>query len=334
MYIAIEKNNGQAHYFLRESCTIEEQLTFRTLFDLGPDPSAYIIYAGGNAFYFDETMEDTLAGYNSDYDSDELEDLLWPWIRPDIRRAIDTFRNRSSTSGRKKLSAKEKKQIAVHVHSFDKRRIHYLKFANMDQGPVENMPAVLFKNLVRQSRDEIEQHFLKQEFALKAHELKSYVYTVFDLQYFFSGLMAKRMPHVLDQEKVDHYFLKELCHLNNELFHSSTWLDDYLIRYLIMFFDHQYANTTLLDDFAKDFMFRNRSFKPRRQKSISIKNACKVFKITPEIFQQLTSKELTRHYRELARKVHPDTGGTHEQFVELNTAYESLSEKIKSRKRQ
>lgn len=333
MYIAIENNNGPARYFLRESCIIEEKLTFRTLFDLGPDPSVYIIYAGGNAFYFDEAMEDTLAKGSSAYDSDELENIFWPWIRPDIRRAIDTFRNRSSNRDRKKLSAKEKNQITFHIHSFDKRRTHYLKFANMDQGSVENMPVILFKNLVHQSRDEIEQHFLKQEFAMKTHELKSYVYTVFDLQQFFSGFMAKRMPHALDQEKVDTYFLEELCRLNDELFHTSMWLDDYLVRYLIMFFDHQYANTTLLDDFAKNFMFRNRSFKPRRQNSISIQTACKIFNITPEIFKQMTSKELIRRYRELAHKVHPDTGGTHEQFVELNTAYESLSEKIKEKNR-
>ncbi len=331
MYIAIEKNNNQARYFLRESCTIGEQLTFRTLFDLGPDPSNFIIYAGGNAFYFDETMDAALSSCNSDYDPDELEDLFWPWIRPDIRRAIDTFRHRSSSGRKKRLSAREKDQIALQVHSFDKRRTHYLKFANMDQGPVENMPAVLFENLVRQSRDEIEQNFLRQEFALKKHELKSYVYTVFNLQHFFSGLMAKTMPHVLDQEKVDAHFLEVLCQHNQDLFHKGNSLDGYLLRYLFMFFDHPYADTTLLNDFANAFMSRNRFFKPRPQKSIPVRNACKIFNISVKRFRIMTPKELTRRYRELARELHPDTGGTHEKFVELNTAYESLSEKIQSR---
>jgi len=28
----------------------------RAIFDLGPDPSVFIIYAGGNGFYFDDTI--------------------------------------------------------------------------------------------------------------------------------------------------------------------------------------------------------------------------------------------------------------------------------------
>ena len=225
MYIAIEKNSGQSQYILRESCIINSQLTFRDLCNLGPDPSLFVKYPGGNAFYFDENLEDLLCESGVDYDSDELEDLFWPWIKPDIRRAIDTFKSRSSNPRQQKMTEKEKNQIAARVHYFDKRRTHFLKFGNMDQGPVENMSSILFKKLVNQSRDEIEQHFLKQEYSLKGNELKSYVYTIFNLQSFFSGFMAKTMPHALDQEKVDLYFSKELCRLNLELFNKETHLD-------------------------------------------------------------------------------------------------------------
>ena len=189
---------------------------------------------------------------------------------------------------------------------------------------MENMPAVLFKNLVHQSRDEIEQYFRKQEFLLKTHDLKSYVYTVFDLQSFFSGFMAKTMPHALDQEKVDTYFSKEICRLNSELFEKETHLDENMIRYSIMFFDHAYADTTLLDDFAKNFMFRHRFFKPRPQKSITTDRACKMFNITRKDLKTMTKKKLAKLYRKLARQVHPDTGGSHEKFIELNAAYQNL----------
>ncbi|MCD4719219.1 MAG: DnaJ domain-containing protein [Desulfobacula sp.] len=328
MYIAFKKNKDLAQFVLRESCTINNQLTYRNLFDLGSDPSLFIKYPGGNAFYFDENMEDTLSESNADYDPDKLEEIFWPWIRLDIRRAIDTFRNRSYKNARKKLTRKEKDQIAACVHYFDKRRTLYLKFRGMDQGPVENMPAVLFKDLVHQSRDEIEQHFLKQEFSLKPHELKSYVYTVFDLQSFFSSFMAKKMPHALDQEKVDSYFLKTICRFNKNLFNKKTHLDDYLIRYLIMFFDHPYADTTLLDDFARAFMFRHRFFAPRPKKVVTTDKACKIFNITKKELEAMTRQRLTKLYRRLARQVHPDTGGSHEKFVELNNAYQSLSSVI------
>ena len=328
MYIAYKKNKGRSRYILRESCTLKDQLTYRDLFDLGSDPAKFIKYAGGNAFYFDEAIDEALFKADADYDSDELEDLFWPWIKPDIKRAIDTFRNRSSDSNYKKLDKRQKEYISSQVHSFDKRRAHFLKFGNMDQGPLENMPAALFKDLVFQSRDEIEQRFLREEFALKPKELKSYVFTVFDLQSFFSGFMAKKMPQVLDQNKVETYFLKEICKRNKKLFDKETHLDEYLIRYIIMFFDHTYADTTLLDDLTRDFMARHRFFKPPPRKSITTRKAYKIFNLTRKQLRTMTRKCLTGKYRKLARKVHPDTGGSHEKFVELNDAYETLLEKI------
>ena len=328
MYIALKKSRGRSQYILRESCTIDDQLTFRDLFDLGPDPCLFIKYAGGNAFYFDEKMEEVISEIHPNYDTDELEDLFWPWIRPDIRRAVETFKNRSFKSPYKKLTRREKDEIAARVHYFDKRRTLYLKSGGMDQGPVENMPAVLFKNLVHQSRDEIEQHFYRQEFSLKAHELKSYVYTVFNLQSFFSSFMAKKMPHALDQEKVDDFFLKEICRLNIELFNKDEHLDDHMIRYCIMFFDHHYSHTTLLNDFASAFMSRHHFFAPRPKKVVTTDKACKIFNITKKDLEAMTRQRLTKLYRRLARQVHPDTGGSHEKFVELNNAYQSLSSVI------
>jgi len=331
MYIAFKKNRGQSRYMLRHSCTIDDQLTFQDLFDLGSDPSVFIKYPGGNAFYFDEEMEDALRETAGDYDADELEDLFWPWIRPDIKRAVNTFRNRSSNRTKQKLTDREKDDISAKVHNFDKRRTHYFKFKNMDQGPVETMPAVLFKGHVHQSRDEIEQFFLKQEFGLEPHELKSYVYTVFNLQRFFSGMLAKKMPHALDQKRVDHHFLKKICQLNKVLFNREDELDDYMKRYVIMFFDYAYADTTLLDEFARNFMNRHRVFTPRPEKPVPIDTACKIFCLTRKQVGTMTKKDLTKRYRRLARQVHPDTGGSHEKFVELNTAYEALLDKVGSR---
>jgi DnaJ domain len=327
MYIALTTNKGLNRYFLRQTYETKNGLAYRNLFDLGPDPSRQIVYAGGNAFYFDEVLEDTLSNLEIVYDPDDLEELFWPWVRPDVKRAIETFRHRSSIK-LGKLSKEDKEQIRIKVHPFDKRRTHFLKFGNMDQGPLENMPVTLFRNHIQKSRDELEQHFLRQEFSLKSHELKSYVYTIFDLQSYFSGFLAKQMPHALDQNKVDTYFLKELCEHNFKLFAKQTDLNEYMKRYLFMFFDHQYAGTRLLDDFVNDFIFRQRNQKPTPPKNIPVRNALKTFNLTKKAFMQMTKKELSKHYRALAKQIHPDTGGSNEEFVELNNAYESLLSRI------
>lgn len=328
MYIAATNQKRGIRFFLRESCRSGSRLTFRDLADLGDNPGAMIKYPGGNAFYFDEDLEYQLTRAGVTVDDDHLEDLFWPWLRPDIRRAVETFRGRSGVRFNR-LTKHQKEKIASTVHPFDKRRAHYLKFGTMDQGPVGAMPAALFKRLPGCCRDEIEQQFIRQETALKPHELKSYVYTIFDLQSYFQGFLAKKMPHVLDQQKVDAYFIRELCRMNRMLFKKKSCLDDYMIRYVIMFFDYHYANTTLLDEMAKDFMYRHHFHRPAKEKPVPVHIACTVFRLNKKELKTITRKQLTRIYRNIARQVHPDKGGSNDRFVELNRAYKTLLEKIK-----
>ena len=204
----------------------------------------------------------------------------------------------------------------------------------MDQGPLENMPVVLFKGLVRMSRDEIEQHFIQQEFRLKPEELKDYVYTVFDLQHFFQGMLAKKMPHALNQQKVDDHFLDQLCILNSQLFGQDlekTCLHGYLIRYVIMFFDFQYGNSVLLEELSNDFIFRHRQFRqpsPTKEQ-VSAKKARQIFNISKAEFKCMDKKALKKLFRKLATEHHPDRGGDHDKFVELSNAYERLHQKFK-----
>lgn len=329
MYIAFEKINQRPRYSLRASCTINDRLTHTDIFDLGSDPSVFIHYIGSNGFYFDEALEDAVSASGLSKSTDELEDLLWPWVKRDVRDAVEVFKNRSYKKHIKPLDYYEKQEINRSVHPFDKRRTHYLKFGHMDQGNLESMPPVLFKSLLGCCRDEIEQRFMWQEWRLKPRELKTYVYTAFDLQRFFNSFMAKKMPHVLDIEKVDSYFIKELCRLNQELFNLTSSPHPYLIRYVIMFFDYLYADTTLLDDFAKAFMNRHRVFKTKPKNPVSPNRAMTIFKLTPKELKALNKSKLTRIYRKMARKVHPDTGGSEKEFVELNDAYHQLLEQIR-----
>lgn len=330
MYLAKVKKDKQTTYILRESVRQGEQMVARNIFDLGPCPGAWIDYPGGNAWYLSPDLESRISSLGGTFDSEQLENLFWPFVRPAIRRATQTFRQRSCKQYTPMTRA-QKETIAKQVHAFDKRRAHFLKFGNMDQGPMVNMPAVIFRQLHNKSRDEIEQRFMDQERVLRQRDLKSYVYTVLDLHRFFKGFMAKQMPHALDQDKVEAFFIQELCQLNNELFGLTRHLHEYLIRYAVMFFDHTYGDSVLLDDMVKDFQFRQRSrgFKPPGPiRQVALSRAFKIFNLTAKALESMDKKDLTREFRRLARQHHPDRGGSHDRFVELNNAYQALLEKV------
>jgi len=171
---------------------------------------------------------------------------------------------------------------------------------------------------------------LDQEIDLPDAEQKTYVYVAFDIQRFFPNFLAKKMPHALDQNRVDTHFLEEICRVNRHLFGDD--LHEYMIRYLIMFFDHEYDGTSLLDDFAKNFIHGRRFFRPAPpEKTVSIQKASGVFGVKTESLADMTPQELTRKFRQLAQKYHPDKGGSDERFVELTRAYQCLLRKIRNR---
>ena len=155
------------------------------------DPSKFIEYPGGNAYFLHESIGDRLDELGVTHDPDLLEDLFWPWLRHDIKMAVEVFHNRAaSSSSPKKMTPDEQETIRLSIPAFDKRRLHYLKFDAMDQGPVAAMPEKLFRHLLNKSRDEIEQHFLTEEQAMEPNEIKSYLYTAFDLQqHFFNAFI-------------------------------------------------------------------------------------------------------------------------------------------------
>lgn len=337
MYIARKQIDGKIRYFLRESYAAEGHYRFRDILDLGNSPSDYIIYPGGNAYYIKETLEEKIRATGRQPDPDELEAIFQPFLRWDIRRKNEPYRDRVSIrSNRKGMSGSEKEPLPESIHAFDKRRTHFLRFGKLDQGSVLRMPAVLFRDLLQKSRDEIEQGFIEKEQLLRSSELKTYVYVAFDLQRFFPNFMAMKMPHVLDQERVDFHFIEELCSINRLIFkHPDETgipeLHEYFVRYLIMFFDNDYAPSRLLDEFVQNFIYTHHfHHRPPPADKINREEAMRIFGFDAESLSSLTSKGLTRRYRKLAKKCHPDKGGSNEAFVSLNDAYQRLLREIKS----
>jgi hypothetical protein len=331
LYLAKKRIKGIYHYIIRESYEDSGILLSRDLFDLGDDPRNYIIYAGGNSFYIDAEVEERLDSEGANATADEIDDLFWPYIRPDIKRALESFWDRGKSHKSKTvLSAAEENKFLKQIHLIDKRRVHYLRCGRVEQGRIGQMPVKMLKNLFGKSRDELEQHFMNMERLLKPYELKTYVYVIFDLQRHFSEIFAKSMPQGLDQNKLDTCFLDEVCRLNRS---TSFWgrkthrhfLNEYLTRYVIMFFDNDYAPDNFLADYIKNFMNQRRSYRPPPQaRKVSLDEASRALGVPRAELDAMTVRDLTRLYRRLAQKHHPDRGGEQEKFIQITEAYQGL----------
>jgi hypothetical protein len=338
MYLARKEIDCKIHYYIRESYKDGDLIKSRDLIDLGTRPDQYVIYPGDNACYFHEDVYDQLSEKGVTFEEDDLEKLFCPFLRYETRRVIEGFTHRGS-SDKKHISIKEacRRCETEKFHMFDMRRIHYLRFGQLDQSKIFRAPKKIYRSLLDKSRDEIEQLFLRMENVLDADEKKSYTYVVFNVPDHFAGKLARNFPQALSQDKVDNLFLDEVCRLHaDETFWAgmlrSDILQENLVRYVCWFFDNDYAQSRYLDQLVYDWMARRRDFNPPKAKpSMVLSEALSVLGLTQKELSGLTVKSLTRHYRQMARKFHPDTGGGHNRFIKLNQAFEGLLRKVRAK---
>ena len=200
----------------------------------------------------------------------------------------------------------------------------------MDQSAIARLPVKLFRVLRHKSRDELEQQFLQMETILKPDEYKAYTYVIFNLQSFFSEWFAKETPQMLDQQKVDEFFVDEICSLNED---EAFWagmqvgdrLHDYLTRYAVMYFDFDYARKSFMEDYLRNFIDSRRDYRPSfHSSSVTLSEASTVFKKSKSELRQMSRRDFARLYRRRAQKLHPDKGGDHETFVRLTRVYHDL----------
>jgi hypothetical protein len=319
---------GKIRYFIRESYQDKGCLRSRDLYDLGSHPERYIRYPGGNSYYIDEVIEEALSAAGLTPAADELDDLFWNFLEPEIRWKLEPFRRREIMA--RSAKRRPQKETRRSYHLFDKRRIYYLKCGQVDQCRVGLLPSKMFRILDNKSRDEIEQTFIEMETILRGTELKSYVYSIFDLQKFFTESFAKSIPHFLSQVKVDDYFLEEICRLNDDpIFWAgldrSDWLHEYLVRYAVMFFDFDYEPRSFMEAYIRRFINSRRNYRPpSRTRSVTLGEASTIFKASKDSLDKMGRSDLARLYRRRAQKLHPDKGGDHDTFVKLTQAYHSL----------
>jgi len=330
LYLASKKINGQTHYFIRESYQQEDIFLSRNLIDLGTDPTRYILYPGGNAFYIDEVIEDRLIELGAGRKLDELEDIFWRFVHPEIRRVLEPFRRREDRHRASRQKKAPEVENITPLHIFDKRRAHYLKFGQTDQRNIGRVPLKLFRRLHNKSRDEIEQGFMDMEAALNPREYKAYTFTIFDLQQFFHESFAKNNPQMLSQDKVDEHFIEQACRLNlDPLFwaglKTTDRLHDYLVRYVLMHFDHDYAPGSFMEDYLRQFINSRREYRPPyKSTAASLKEAGTILGESEAELKKMSRRELVHLYRRKAQELHPDKGGDHDKFVSLTEAYHEL----------
>jgi hypothetical protein len=300
------------------------------LFDLGTDPARFIVYPGGNSFYIHESVEERLNALNVYPEHHEVEDIFWCFLDPDIQRALETFRNRQMCARKRRVPKTGKTDAVDRFHIFDRRRILYLKCGQTDLRNIVRVPRALFQVLKDKSRDETEQMIMEMERILEARELKTYAYAIFNLQNFFSEWFARSAPKMLDQEKVDEHFLEEICRLNGDPvfwagMESGDGLHEYLVRYLLMYFDYDYAPESFIEEYIRNFINSRRDYRPPLKfRKADLDEAGVLFKETPAALKKMSRRDLVRRYRQRIQKLHPDKGGDSERFIKLTRAYQEL----------
>jgi hypothetical protein len=294
--------------------------------DLGKSPAEHIQYSGGNGFYFNSIIEATLRARGIRYTLEDLEDIFRPYLHPRVRAALEMFehgkpRNHAECNLEDLVPQQRK------VHIFDARRLYYLRFARIDSGELGLKHWKFLNVFLCKSRDEIESMIDSMENQLPRDEYATYVYASFGLAMFFPQYLREH-PVALDQNNLDEYFTQELCRLNaDEDFFlgidRNEWddLHPYLKKYAWLYFDHNFAAQTRDEGFSFGEGF---SRPPAQRPGIAVEKACELFGITREQFTHMSKKELIRLYRRKAKKMHPDRGGSHEDFLDLSEAYDRL----------
>jgi len=262
--------------------------------------------------------------------ADDLEDIFWRFLDPEIQHALLYFRNRENRERESRKPKEKPKKTKRPLHIFDRRRLHYLKFGRMEQGYVWLVPEKLFSILRNKSRDEIEQQFLDMEQQLNPREYKAYAYVIFNIQQFFTESFAKKRPQYLKQSDVDDYFIEEICRLNQDLtfwagLQNGGSLHEYLIRYLFMYFDYDFAPRSWAEDYIRNFINSRRDYHPPPNVAgVTLKEASSIFSESKEVLKQMSRRQLVSLFRRRAQELHPDKGGDQEKFIRLSHAYHML----------
>lgn len=110
---------------------------------------------------------------------------------------------------------------------------------------------------------------------------------------------------------------------------SWDWLQEYLVKYVIMYFDFEIPRHSPFQDYLNDFRNRHRTYTPPQKVRIKMEEAGRLFETGWEKLKKMDLRAFSRLYRKMAMKHHPDQGGDPETFMKLKEIYEGLVGKKK-----
>ena len=323
MYLARQHIDRRIHYIIRQSVAGPGCMRSRDLFDLGTDPRRFIHYPGGNSYYFDSCIEESLGRQGVAVSQDDLDAIFFEFLAPETQRVITGF-DRKAKRKQPPLLA----EACRPLHIFDKRRYHYLRFGGRGRQYIDRVPEKVFRLLLNKSRDELEQYFLTAERILREAERFNYISVIFELR---RSVPVSPIDPAWSRQ-ADAHFIDGLCSLNEDPYYTAglpqfQGLYEHLVRYAIMYFD---ADTNRLfgrPDHVREFMNRHRTYVPPPKVRVKIRDAERLFGHTWKELQRMDRPALTRIYRRLALKHHPDHGGRGDDFRSLTAYYKALLSK-------
>lgn len=322
MYLAHVSINRETHYIIRQSYIGAGCMKSRDLVDLGTDPTRFIVYPGGRSYYFEPIIEETLREKGLEVSQNDLDTIFFDFLEPETQRVIAGF-----DRGRKRSRPLSISEVHAEPHIFDKRRLLYLRSGSTNVQHLDRVPQKFFRLLLNKSRDEIEQYFLRAEKNLRAHEKPVYIMTIFDLKSFVPAHGARRPL----TEQLDQFFIDRLCHINDDAQYKAgvpayQGLYEHLIRYAIMYFDGEKRTLPInhAHDYIQEFLNRHRAYVPPPKVRIKMREAERLFEHTWNELQGMDRSALSRIYRRMALKHHPDHGGDSARFQRLTAYYRAL----------
>ncbi|HID96760.1 MAG TPA: hypothetical protein EYP57_00990 [Thermodesulfobacteriaceae bacterium] len=337
MYLAGKRQpDGRLRFVIRHSYQDESgNWLYRELFDLGFDPGDYVVAVTEKAYYIDPVVEDAISSQGLEVDYDDLERLFWPFLDPEVRRVAERFgcRSREKRYG-KKHGSEELHELLRDILGFDRRRLCFLKFCQIDLEELAARPLPFFRQLLNRSRDEIEHLIEFMEFGLRPWEMKGYLYAVFDLPRRFYPRLSRFIPDVQDQDLMDQYFLEELCNMNRDTafldsgavpWSEGRGLHPYLRRYLFQYFDISFRDAGAGRRPGFSGGGPGGAWQP--PPSSSEKRYFDIMGINQDEFKAMTESEIISIFRKKAQQLHPDKGGRHDDFILLQEAYHRLIRK-------
>ncbi|MBX6423613.1 hypothetical protein [Thermosulfurimonas sp. F29] len=327
MYLARKRTAKGYRYYLRVSVKKGACWEARDLLCLGEDPSAYLRYPGGKAFYVSEELEETLRDLGVETDQWELERIFFRFVKPEIREYLRPYVDRSRPRA-PRFSRREQLRLQATLHPFDCRRLVFLKLGSGRSELVLRKPLPFLNQLLEKSRDEIEQLLWDYEDRLRPREVVSYIYHAFALWDYFPGALTRYFPEARLQKDLDEAFLRALCETARDESYrmglsEEEVLRDYLSRYVILYFDTTEAQ--------RRFFEESRSGRWARREVLV--RAARYFGLSPEALEKMGRRELLRLFRERAKELHPDRGGSKEAFILLRRIFEELMEALGYRRR-